>query len=177
MDVSQQDFEKFLRELQKLFQRVGGGKASIDFDSVCAVVRSNKAAAYHYVELQCLAAASQPGYLQPAMIVAMAYKMEFNDETLVELVLKRAKELNAMEHLESMGFATSMADFQKAPPKPKGGSTIVVQCNGRDGKPCSLIEITDVTKDRLRKGISGKCPRCGKEFRVDSRDVQRIWVD
>ncbi|MGH8497350.1 MAG: hypothetical protein ACRERV_00830 [Methylococcales bacterium] len=139
--VSQQDLTKFDQELRKAFQRVGGGKIGADSNSVRAAVRANKAAAYRYIELHCQMAASQPGYLQPAMMVAAAYQVEFNDETLVELVLKRAKELNAMGDLESMGFAPSMADLQKAPPSQRGGSTIVVPCNGWDGKPCSLIQI------------------------------------
>jgi hypothetical protein len=172
MEVSQEELTTFLRKLQETYQRVGGGKVGVDADSVRALVRSNKSAAYRYVQLQCIAAASQPGYLQPAMIIATAYQVEFGDETLVELVLKRAKDLNAMEHLESL-----MTSVQKNPPKPKGGSTIVVPCNGFDGKPCSLIQMDNVTKDLLKKGITGKCPRCGKEFRVDSTNISTIHTD
>jgi hypothetical protein len=177
MNVSQKDLTTFLRKLQETYQRVGGGKVGVDADSVRALVRSNKEAAYRYVELQGIAAAGQPGYLQPAMIVAGAYQVEFGDDTLVELVLKRAKELNAMEHLESMGFAPSMASLQKDSAKPASGATIVVSCNGRDGKPCSLIQIDGVTEAQLRKGISGKCPRCGKEYRVDSTNTTIVDTD
>ena len=176
MQVSQEEFEEFDRELRKAFQRVGEGKVAVDSNSVRAVVRLHKAAAYRYVELHCVMASSQPGYLQPALLVAGAYQVEFNDATLMELVLKRAKDLNAMEHLQSVGFARSMADIQNTPPKTKGGSTIVVPCNGPDGKPCSLIQINDVTEQALRKGIRGRCPKCGKEFRVDAESVHRVHV-
>jgi len=170
--VSQQDFEKFFRELQKLFQRVGGGKVGVDIDSVRSVVRSNKAAAYHYVEFQCIAAASQPGYLQPAIIVAGAYQVEFDDETLVELVLKRAKELNAMEHLESMGFASNMAELKMEPPERETARQETdipiqfLQVQPKDLKNCDIGTFINLfSLDRIKasgmmakvKLLKGKC--------------------
>jgi CRISPR/Cas system-associated protein Cas10 (large subunit of type III CRISPR-Cas system) len=115
--VPQQDLERFDQDLRKSFQRLGGGKLGLDSNSVRAAVRSNKDAAYRYVEIHCHMAAGQPGYLQPAIIVATAYQVEFDDETLVDMVMKRANDLNAMAHLEAVGYAPSLADLQKEPPE------------------------------------------------------------
>lgn len=177
-NISRQDLEKFDQLLRKAYKRVGGGKVAFDSDSVRAAVRSNKAAAYRYVELHCHMAASQPGYLQPAIMIATAYHVEFNDETLVDLVMKRARELNAIEHLKSITLSPKGEDRQKTPQKLQRNRTLVVQCNGRDGKSCSsLIQIDDATEEDLRRGIRIKCPGCGTEHWVDSKNAVTINLD
>src|SRR6266571_2683289 len=149
--VSDDDLRKFEENMNAAYKRIGGGKLATDFDTVRAAVRRHQAAAYRYVEIHCHMATSQPGYLQPAMVVALACRVELNDEGLVNLVLMRARELDAMEHLESL------FPVPEESPSPLGrseeGSTVMVPCNGRDGKRCSLIQIDNVTKDQLRRGI------------------------
>jgi hypothetical protein len=62
-------------------------------------------------------AASQPGYLQPAMIVASAFHIEFEDDSLVSLVGERAKALNAWEHIKRIGFSANLESAQAEPPE------------------------------------------------------------
>jgi hypothetical protein len=175
--VSQQDLEKFNQELRKAFQRVGGGKIAIDSNLVRVAVRSNKAAAYRYVELHCHMAASQPGYLQPAMMVATAYQVEFKDETLVDLVMKRAQELNAMEHLESIGFAPSMAELRKEPPEReaarqwwKSSQKNDAMCDScrtplRRGEGYLLDgRLTMIGESIINHGTEILCPKCFQKY-------------
>lgn len=183
--VTQQDLEKFDQALRSSYQRVGGGKIGFDTDAVRAAVRSNKAAAYRYVELHCHMATSQPGYLQPAMMVAVAYQVEFNDKSPVEMVLKRAEELNAMEHLESMGFASSMADLEKEPPEREAARQWWRSSSKKDG-------MCDACRTPLRRGegylLDGRlmmigelkmnmgkevlCARCFQKYRSEPRDPE-----
>ncbi len=115
--VPNEDLDKFDQELRQAMQRIGGGKVAVDSKGVRAAVRNHKAAAYRYVELQCYMAASQPGYLQPALMVAGAYQVEFADDGLMRMVLDKATELDAMDHLNGVGYAPSMAELPKEPPE------------------------------------------------------------
>lgn len=108
-----EDLEKFDRVIRDSFKRIGGGKLAIDTKDVRKAVRSNKAAAHRYVELYCAMAASQPGYLQTAMMVASAYQVEFEDDSLFTMVTDRARKLGAMEHLRSIGVGPSMEDLTR----------------------------------------------------------------
>ncbi|MFO1432754.1 MAG: hypothetical protein U1F76_21975 [Candidatus Competibacteraceae bacterium] len=181
--VPQQDLEKFDQEFRQAFQRLGGGKIAADSNSVRAAVRSNQAAAYRYVEIHCQMAASQPGYRQPAIAVAAAYQVEFNDPVLVELVMKRAEELNAMEHLKSIGFAPNMAELQKEPPEReaarqwwKSSSKNDVMCDScriplhrGDGY---LIDgrLVMIGEMKINLGIEILCQNCFQKYRTALRD-------
>lgn len=112
--VSNDDISKFDQAFKGAVQRLGNGKVGIDSNAVRALVRQQKAAAYRYVELHCHAAVSQPGLLQVAIIIAGAYQVEFNDDSLMRMVTENSQELNAGEHLNSIGFSPNMAEATKS---------------------------------------------------------------
>src|SRR5687767_10067502 len=103
-NVSNESMKAFAEKIQNAAQRLGGGKVGLDSNVIRAVVRADKDAAYRYVEVHCMMAASQPGYLQPALIVATAYQIEFGDDVLVKMVNERAGALDANAHLRGIGF-------------------------------------------------------------------------
>ena len=66
LDVSNETLNRFTAALEAATERLGGGKVGLDSNRVRAAVREHREAAQRYVELHCVMAASQPGYLQPA---------------------------------------------------------------------------------------------------------------
>jgi hypothetical protein len=106
--VTNEQLRAFTTAFDAVTTRVGGGKLAIDSNALRAVVREHREAAYRYVELHCVMAASQPGYLQTAMIVATACFVEFEDTSLAEMVRARADELNAHQHIRGIGFGPAM---------------------------------------------------------------------
>lgn len=103
-NVSNEDITKFDQAFRGCVQRMGGGKVGIDSTCVRGIVRAQREVAYRYVQIHCLGAASQPGLLQPAMIVATAFVVEFSDHSLVQMVERRAEELGSVEQLRNVGF-------------------------------------------------------------------------
>lgn len=158
--TSKQDLEKFAQELQQAYERVGNGKIHVDSNLVRAVVRLNKDTAYHYVELIITMAASQPGYLNEALLVASAYQVEFADNTLLNLVHNRAKELKAMDQM-NIDIASNPQEMQ-APNIP----IQALEVEPADLANCdivpfinhfSLVNIEASGKFREIKSLRGKC--------------------
>ena len=102
--VTNEELRAFITAFDAATTRVGGGKLALDSGALRVAVREHREAAYRYVELHCVMAASQPGYLQPAIIVATACYVEFEDTSLLDMVNARADELNAHEHIRGIGF-------------------------------------------------------------------------
>jgi hypothetical protein len=128
-------------------------------------------------------AASQPGYLQPAIMVAAAYRVEFEDNELMELVTNRARELGAEEHLESVGFAASTAELQKEPPEREAARQWWKSSNKKDGMCDSCREplrrgegylidgrLMMIGEQKINLGIEILCQRCFEKYRTDPRD-------
>jgi hypothetical protein len=115
VNVSSEELKKFAEELEKCSKKIGGGKIGMDATCVRELVRTHRDAGYRFVEIHCLMAQSQPGYLQPALIIATAYQVEFADETLVNQVMKLAEELNAWEHFKAIGYFKNWQDVGKVP--------------------------------------------------------------
>jgi len=116
-NVSNEAIRVFNTGLEKCTKKIGGGKVGMDSICVRNLVRANKDVAYRYVELHCLMAQSQPGYVQPAIIIATAYQVEFKDDTLYQMVMKTAKDLGAEKHLESIGVSKTMDEATSEPPQ------------------------------------------------------------
>jgi hypothetical protein len=93
--VSDEDLKRFERSFEECTERLGGRKLGVSSTKLRQLVREQRRAAYRFVELQVLMAASQPGYLQPAYIVATALLVEFDDRGPTRLVEQRAVELGA----------------------------------------------------------------------------------
>jgi len=115
-NVSNESIKAFNDGLGKCTKKIGGGKVGMDSTCVRNLVRANRDVAYRYVELHCLAAQSQPGYVQPAIVIATAYQLEFQDDTLYQMVMNRVKELGAEKHLQSLGFSPNIEKATAEPP-------------------------------------------------------------
>jgi hypothetical protein len=115
--VSREAFRAFNEGLDQCMKKLGGGK--IGMDSICVgnMVRANKDAAYRYVEIHCVMAQSQPGYLQFAIAIATAYYVEFQDDTLAQMVMNKVNELGAEKHLASIGYAKNLEAVATEPPE------------------------------------------------------------
>ncbi len=93
--VSNEDISRFEKSFDECTERLGGRKLSVSSTKLRQVVRQQRRAAYRFVEIHLLMAASQPGYLQPAAIVATALLVEFDDPDPMRSVEQRAAELGA----------------------------------------------------------------------------------
>lgn len=115
--VSNEALRTFNEGLDKCMKKLGGGRIFMDTTCVRSVVRANKEAAYRYVKLHLMLAQSQPGYVQLAFSIATAYQIEFQDDTLVQMVMNTVKELGAEKHLSSIGVAKNFEEATTEPPE------------------------------------------------------------
>lgn len=99
MQSSDEDYRAYLQEFEACYSRIGGGKIALDSTCLRSLIRRRPTAARDDVAIRCFAAASQPGYLQPAWLIALAYEIEFHDSSLVHTVSERAKELGVEQSL------------------------------------------------------------------------------
>ena len=91
--VSNDDIAAFESSMNAATERIGGGKLAISSDKLRAAVKQQKHAAYAYVDAHIMGAAAQPGYLQPAVMVATAILVEFSDNGPLQRIQDRANEL------------------------------------------------------------------------------------
>src|ERR1022692_2278004 len=112
--VDDSEFASFVDGLSAAYRRIGGGKLALESSQLRSLVREHKAAAFRFVELHCETAQSSPGYLQPALIVATAYYVEFGDGALIGMVQERAGELGplAAEEIDKIGVDLPAGDPQ-----------------------------------------------------------------
>jgi hypothetical protein len=181
--VTGESLKAFSDQFQNAVQRVGGGKVGLDSKLVRAAVRANREAAYRYVELHCRMAASQPGYLQPALIVAGAYQIEFEDDALIKMVKERADALDAHAHLERIGFVPDMKAATAEPAEREAARAWWRSSDKKEGicDACRtplrrgdgyLIDgrLIKIGKGKVNLGIEILCQTCFVEFRNDPRD-------
>jgi hypothetical protein len=116
-NVSNDELRRFDEEVRASQRRIGGGRVAMDSTALRKAIRSHREAACRYVEIHCAMAASQPGYLQPAFVVATAYQVEFNDDSLVSMVAERAKSLDAWDDISRIGIARDMESASGEPPE------------------------------------------------------------
>ena len=105
-NVSDKDIQNFTSAISQMAVRTGNGKVAIDSTRVRQLVKKNQDVAERYVELMCIMAASQPGYLQPAMLVAGACLIEFQNSAPLEQVASVAKKLGATDILAAIGIGS-----------------------------------------------------------------------
>lgn len=117
MNVSNDELKEFDKGFHSSLKRLGDGKVAIDSNLVRQLVRQYPKAASRYVEMHCVMAQSQPGYLQPALIVAGAYQIEFNDDCLMEMVTSKADKLGAEDDLKGVQFMRDIESFSKETPE------------------------------------------------------------
>jgi CHAT domain-containing protein/tetratricopeptide (TPR) repeat protein len=116
-EVSKEDFARFVEQFDACYERIGGGKLRVEADRVRALVRELPGAARGFVEIHCVMAASQPGFLQPAMVVAAAFLAEFDDRTPLEMVEENARTLDGWQHLSAMAVETRQDTRTQGPPE------------------------------------------------------------
>jgi hypothetical protein len=90
---------------------------AIDLEKVTELVRSEPQAANTFIQRQCRLAASQPRYLQSALVVAEAYRTLFADDSLVKQVTSRATALFAEEVLDEFIHLSSPELSRPEPPE------------------------------------------------------------
>jgi hypothetical protein len=116
--VSNEDLSRFEKSFDECTQRLGNRKLGLSTTKLRQVVRQQRRAAYRFVEIHLLMAASQPGYLQPAAIVATALLVEFDDPGPMRRVEQRGAELGANPEQWMPGvspdFESARAKFKKS---------------------------------------------------------------
>lgn len=85
----------FDRQIDVCITEAGGRGLRLDLAAVERLVRGDPQSALSYIERQCRLAASQPIYLQTALVVAEAYLVAFADPAAVQRVRERAASLFA----------------------------------------------------------------------------------
>lgn len=108
-NISNEELLQFNDSLKRSYTRIGNRKITVDTIKVRETVRSHRDASYRFVELHLVMAASQPGYLQPASVVAAAIQIEFEDDNPIKSVYERAKELGAPD---AVWLPTLVRDMQ-----------------------------------------------------------------
>ncbi len=115
VQVTKQEIMQFEDALRFASRKLERGGAGVDTALLRKAIRAYKNAVPAYVEYLCAIAATQRGNLQLAFVVASAYELEFQDNSLVKRATECARELNATEYLEKVGDVTfDEDDFQNA---------------------------------------------------------------
>lgn len=97
--VSPEELDRFENAFDECSETVGNRKVKISTIKLRQVVKEQRRAAYQFVETHLMMAAAQPGYLQPASIVAAALMAEFDDPAPMRRVQERAEELDVPPEL------------------------------------------------------------------------------
>ncbi|MCM2477558.1 hypothetical protein HGO38_29345 [Rhizobium sp. CG5] len=101
---------QFLEEFDNCAQSVGGGRRQIDIQAARTLVRNNKDGAANLAKVYCLYAASEPRAIQVSYLVAILYKAEFGDESVLGFVQQKLKELGLQDQLDRLaGMDRSIA--------------------------------------------------------------------
>jgi hypothetical protein len=95
---------RFLEEFDKCTQSVGGGRRQIDLQAARNLVRSNKAGAANLAKVYCLYAATEPKAIQVSYLVAVIYKAEFDDGSVLDFVKEKLAELGLQHELDRLGY-------------------------------------------------------------------------
>jgi hypothetical protein len=138
------EFKAFTSGLSAAYQRIGGGKIALDTNRLRALVREHKAGAFRFVELHCEMAQSQPGYLQPALVVATAYDAEFGGTELVQMVNDRARELGSLAAEEISQIQVTLPP-EDSPAEGRGTAGTTMQHPGALGSAPDSQETDPVT--------------------------------
>ncbi|MFP5247579.1 MAG: hypothetical protein ACLGH0_12885 [Thermoanaerobaculia bacterium] len=107
--VSNEQLNVFDEQLRACTQKQPDGRVAIDTAAVRRLVRRMPEVARRFVELHCIAAASNPKMLQAAVLVASAYHVELDDSAPLEQVYETAREVGGEEILERMGAGRPVA--------------------------------------------------------------------
>jgi hypothetical protein len=99
-----QKMDSFLKAFDKCAESIGGGRRQIRLSAVRTLVRENREAASNVARVYSLYAASQPGAIQVAAIVALIYKDEFGDSSIADFVMKNAEELGLGDTLRRISL-------------------------------------------------------------------------
>jgi hypothetical protein len=93
---------QFLEEFDGCAQSIGGGRRQINIQAARALVRNNKDGAENLAKVYCLYAASEPRAIQVSYLVALLYKVEFGDESVLDFVRKKLTELGLQDQLDRL---------------------------------------------------------------------------
>ena len=97
--------QQFVDDLVALGKRDESGRIAFDLGDVQAAVRGRPGAAREFVLLACERMQVIPGYVQQAALVALAYKHEVGDESLLDEVSRAAEQADAMTELNRIAVS------------------------------------------------------------------------
>jgi len=115
--VSNQSVKKFVERMNECSKRIGGGKVALDNTALRKLVRKNRETAARVVELYCAMAQSNPVYFQGALMIAVAYQVEFGDPSFMKMVHEQAKDAGAEEWLAQIDVLKEMPVPGQEPPE------------------------------------------------------------
>jgi len=114
--VSNEAVEKFVKQLNEIIHRIGGGKVAVDSTALRKIVHEDRETAARVVEIYCAMAQSNPALFQGALLIAAAYQVEFGDTSLMKMVQDQAKTAGAEEWLKEIDILKEMpVPGQEAP--------------------------------------------------------------
>jgi hypothetical protein len=90
----------FIDRLQRCIKPGPDGRSEIDLDGIVAAVAIDPAEAKKYADFACSQAVAVPGFLEPAGLVAEAYRRATGDDSLVDVVTERARIVSAFGDTE-----------------------------------------------------------------------------
>ena len=91
---------QFLEKFDGCAQTIGGGRRQIDLTAARALVRNNKDGAANLAKVYCIYAASEPRAIQVSYLVALLYKDQFGDESVLQFVREKLTELGLQDQLD-----------------------------------------------------------------------------
>lgn len=110
-------FARFVNQYQECIIRLGNGKAGVEADKLRLLVRDERVGAGEFVDLHIKIAATNGGYLQPALIVAGAIAVEYEDRSYIERVKTRARQLSIGDPEQTLSFARDLEGARTPPPE------------------------------------------------------------
>ena len=114
-----QPSQAFVDGLRQCVKRQPNGRDDIDLDRVVALVGGDPQAAWAYTQFACRQAQTAPGFLSPAALVAEAYRLATDDDTLIQLVDRRRRDIERSGKAESpLRSSASDPGYVKAQAEP-----------------------------------------------------------
>jgi hypothetical protein len=117
--VSNEEIRAFGNAIDACIEHVASGGVRVDATGIRTAVRERRAAAERYIELLCLAAATNPSVVQSAVWIATAYQVEFSDAAPLQKVLETAKATGGETWLRRMGTPARPGDYVPLEERPE----------------------------------------------------------
>jgi hypothetical protein len=132
--ISNEAVESFAQRMDASMKRVGGGKVAVDSMSMRALVREEPEVAARVAEIYCMMGQSNHAYFQGALLIATAYFVEFQDDSVMRMVHERAESAGADEVLQRIGVMDKAPTTAEEPPERTAAKEWWRQSGRQDGR-------------------------------------------